>query len=129
MIFDPTRPSSDRNRARPLTAAEAFVQSEAKSRIMMSRKARRVGFGLAVTGLIGFVIPRRLRDADVQVTFPDGRVMGFTIMQVVSLCLIPVGLLMGITAFILHRRYMRAAIADPITAAIFDPSVEWPEEV
>ncbi len=50
-------------------------------------------------------------------------------MQVVSLCLIPVGLLMGITAFILHRRYMRAAIADPITAAIFDPSVEWPEEV
>jgi hypothetical protein len=129
MAFDPTRPSSDRNRARPLTAADAFAQSEAKSRIMMSRNARRIGFTLAAVGAVGTILRRAsLNETAVLVRFPNGLSASLTLMQVVSVFLIPIGLVVGVAGLLLHRRYTREAMANPITAGIFDPSVEWPEE-
>jgi hypothetical protein len=84
-----------------LTAAEAFVQSEAKSRIMPF----------------------------VHVTFPGGRQALLTFGQTVSVFTIPIGVLIGTAGFFLHRRFQREALADPVTAGIFDPSVEWPSDV
>ena len=130
MSFDITRPSSERNRARPLTAAEAFVQSEAKSRIMLSRQAQRIGFPLAAVGLIGVVYRHGFYDLPfVHVTFPGGRQALLTFGQTVSVFMIPIGLLIGTAGFFLHRRFRREALADPLTAGIFDPSVEWPSDV
>lgn len=128
MRFDPTRPSSERNRARPLTAAEAFVQAEAKSRIMMSRNARRAGFGFAIFGVVGALWRSRYQIADLSVRFPGGRTILLSVGQFVCILVIPLGLVIGTVGYFLHRRYMRDAMTDPLTAAIFDPSVEWPED-
>jgi hypothetical protein len=129
MSFDITRPSSERNRARPVTAAEAFVQSEAKSRIMLSRRARRIGFTVAAAGLISVVYAHGMFDLPfMHVTFPGGRQALLTFGQTVSVFMIPIGLLIGTAGFFLHRRFRREALADPLTAGIFDPSVEWPSD-
>jgi ABC-type transporter Mla maintaining outer membrane lipid asymmetry permease subunit MlaE len=130
MAFDPTRVSSDRNRARPLTAAQAFVHAEAKSKIMMAKNARRTGFLISAAGLFELArFPSALRSAVLTVTFPGRTPIGLTGMQVIGLVALPVGLVIGITGFFVYRKYMRAAISDPATAGIFDPSVEWPERV
>lgn len=128
MAFDPTRPSSERNRARPVTAAEAFVQAEAKSRIQLSKRAGRLGLFLALVGVIGVFRRGRFEFPDLTVTFPGLHPIPFTIFQFGALFLIPLGLVIVVTGFALHRKYMRAAMSDPVTAGIFDPSVEWPEE-
>lgn len=128
MAFDPTRVSSDRNRARPLTAAQAFVHAEAKSQIMMAKNARRIGFTIAVVGAFESAHgPSMLRSVFMTVTLPGRPPIGLTFQQVLGLIALPIGLAVGIAGFILYRKYMRTAIADPATAGIFDPSVEWPE--
>jgi len=105
------------------------MQAEAKSRITMSRNARRSGFTVAAAGLLGTVWRHGTFDSPfLTITLSDGRRIVFTAMQSISLVSIPIGLLIGIAGFVLHRRYMRNAIADPTTAGIFDPSVAWPDE-
>ncbi|HEV8410625.1 MAG TPA: hypothetical protein VGQ30_08955 [Gemmatimonadaceae bacterium] len=94
----------------------------------MSRNARRTGFGLAVTGLVGIVFRHGIFDNPfLKITLPGGREILLTVMQSASVLFVPIGLIIGITGFILHRRYMRAAISDPVIAGIFDPTVEWPK--
>ena len=96
---------------------------------MMARKARRFGFGLAVIGAIELVArPFFLRRSDLLISFPGGTSVPLTFAQAAGIVAIPVGLLIGATAFVMHRRFTRAAMADPVTAAIFDPSVEWPTD-
>ncbi len=128
--FDPARPSSVANRARPITAAAAFSQAEAKSRIMGSKNAIRIGLTMATLGLIASLRYRVfVRAADVTVKLPDGQIIGLTIQQFIGILLIPIGLITAVVACVLHRRFLRTALADPVTAGIFDPSVEWPEDV
>jgi hypothetical protein len=130
MNFDPARPSSATNRARPITAAAAFTQAEAKSRIMGSKNAIRVGLIMAMLGAFELLRYRLIgRVSDVAVTLPGGQIIGLTIQQLVGVLLIPIGLIVAAGAYVLHRRFLRAALADPVTAGIFDPSVEWPEEM
>jgi hypothetical protein len=132
MPFDPTRPSSDRNRARPLTAAEAVVQSEMKSRIMTLKRVPRLGLGMVILGVGGItrVFERQhgRTVADIPVTLPGGHQTMLTFGQVASMVLIPIGAIAAVAGFFLYRRALRDAMANPITAGIFDPSVEWPEE-
>lgn len=134
MVFDPTRPSSDRNRARPLTAAEAVIQANAKSRITASLAAGKIGLALALVGTLGLtrVMERRRLNSvalpDIRVTLPDGHPTMLTFGQVASLCVVPIGLALAIVGFYLNRRYTKEAMADPATAGIFDPSVEWSEK-
>ena len=71
---------------------------------------------------------RRYQAPDFNVTFPGGHSMSLTVLQIVSILLIPLGLVIGTLGYFLHRKFMRDAMSDPLTAAIFDPSVEWPED-
>lgn len=97
---------------------------------MLSRRARRIGFTVAAAGLIGVVYAHGMFDLPfMHVTFPGGRQALLTFGQTVSVFMIPIGLLIGTAGFFLHRRFMREALADPLTAGIFDPSVEWPGDV
>ncbi len=135
MPFDPTRPTSDRNRARPSTAADAFVQAEAKSRITVTQHATRIGLGLTLVGVLGLtrIFERRrlyspAQVADIPIKFPGGQTAMLTFGQVASLCITPLGLIVAAVAFYLNRRFTREAMANPTTAGIFDPSVEWPEQ-
>jgi hypothetical protein len=132
MPFDPTRPTSDRNRARPLTAADAFVQAEAKSRITNSRKASNIGIALTVVGIGGltrlFEGRRFLINPDIHIAFPGGHSALLTVGQFASLFIVPAGMLLAVAGAYLNARFKRDAMANPVTAGIFDPSVEWSDK-
>lgn len=64
---------------------------------------------------------------DILVTLPGGHATMMTFGQVASLFIIPLGVVLAVAAFYLNRRFTREAMANPVTAGIFDPSVKWPE--
>jgi hypothetical protein len=65
------------------------------------------GFVLALLGVAGALGRRRYQAPDFNVTFPGGHSMSLTVLQIVSILLIPLGLVIGTLGYFLHRKFMR----------------------
>jgi hypothetical protein len=123
-------------RPKPRPAAHRYRCGSSSSREIadqLFRSRDQIGLGLALVGLLGVtrVMERRHvgRDVvpDIPVTLPGGHLTMMTFGQVASLFILPLGVVLAVVAFSLNRRFTREAMANPVTAGIFDPSVEWPD--